>query len=107
MSSTWSSGVGKFAKKDPSHGAWGKKIKHTMKKIWNKIKHWCCKVGLCNLDKCNCDCHESPKGRSKAYYPTVKETRAKVRAKKVAVATPPPVTQGTMASRLKNLQKKD
>jgi hypothetical protein len=41
-----------------------------MKKIWNKIKHWCCKVGLCNLNKCGCDCHDKPKGRSKAYYPT-------------------------------------
>ena len=46
MSSTWSSGVGKFVKKDPNHGNW-----------WRKIKHWLCKVGLCNLDKCNCDCH--------------------------------------------------
>ncbi len=41
--STWSSGIGKFLKKDPNHGKWGK-----------KIKHWLCKVGLCNLDKCKC-----------------------------------------------------
>ena len=45
-----------------------------MKKIWKKIKHWLCKVGLCNLDKCKCNCHEHPKGRSKAYYPTAKES---------------------------------
>jgi len=43
-----------------------------MKKIWKKFKHWCCKAGLCNLDKCGCDCHDKPKGRSKAYYPTHK-----------------------------------
>lgn len=43
-----------------------------MKKIWKKFKHWCCKTGLCNLDKCGCDCHDKPKGRSKAYYPTPK-----------------------------------
>ena len=43
----WSSGVGKFVKKDPNHGWLG-----------NKIVHWLCKVGLCNLDKCKCDCHE-------------------------------------------------
>jgi len=29
-----------------------------MKKLWKKFKHWCCKVGLCNLNKCKCDCHE-------------------------------------------------
>ena len=29
-----------------------------MKKTYLKIKHWFCKVGLCNLDKCKCDCHE-------------------------------------------------
>ena len=75
--STWSSGVGKFVKKDPNHGALGKKMKHTIKKIWNKIKHWCCKVGLCNLDKCSCDCHDKPRGRSKAYFTTIKESRAK------------------------------
>jgi hypothetical protein len=50
-----------------------------MKKIWNKIKHWCCKVGLCNLDKCKCDCHGHPRGRSKAYYPTVKEKKVVVK----------------------------
>ena len=46
MSSTWSTGHGKFLKKDPNHGKWGK-----------RIKHWFCKVGLCNLNSCNCDCH--------------------------------------------------
>ena len=45
--STWSSGIGKFVKKDPNHGIW-----------WRKIKHWLCKVGLCNLDSCTCDCHK-------------------------------------------------
>ena len=53
-------------------------MKKTLKKIWNKFVHWCCKVGLCNLDKCACDCHGHPKGRSKAYYPTVK-VKAEVR----------------------------
>ena len=62
MSSTWSSGVGKFMKKDPNHGNW-----------WRKIKHWLCKVGLCNLDKCVCDCHDNPKGRSKAYFATAEK----------------------------------
>jgi len=54
-----------------------------MKKIWNKIKHWCCKVGLCNLNKCACDCHEQPKGRSKAYYPTTTHPTAKTELTKV------------------------
>tara|TARA_Y100000593_G_scaffold95087_1_gene199407 strand:+ start:4380 stop:4667 length:288 start_codon:yes stop_codon:yes gene_type:complete len=45
--STWSSGHGKFLKKDPDHGSWAR-----------KIKHWFCKVGLCNLDKCKCGCHK-------------------------------------------------
>jgi hypothetical protein len=49
--SIWSSGIGKFVKKDPKHGAW-----------LRKIKHWLCRVGLCNLDKCNCDCHDSEDG---------------------------------------------
>lgn len=30
-----------------------------LKKIYSKIRHWCCKVGLCNFDSCNCDCHEN------------------------------------------------
>tara|TARA_Y100000310_G_scaffold337327_1_gene424133 strand:+ start:68 stop:334 length:267 start_codon:yes stop_codon:yes gene_type:complete len=47
MSSTWSSGIGKFPKKDPNHGS-----------LWKKIKHWFCKVGLCNFDKCKCTCHK-------------------------------------------------
>lgn len=45
--STWSSGIGKFVKKDPDHG-W----------LWKKILHWFCKKGLCNLDKCKCHCHD-------------------------------------------------
>ena len=77
-----------------------------MKKIWKKFKHWCCKVGLCNLDKCNCNCHENPKGRSKAYYPTIKEARVKARAKKAVAATPPPIVKNPMATRLANLNKK-
>lgn len=52
--STWSSKIGKFQKKDPNHG-W----------LWEKIKHWFCKVGLCNLNKCKCGCH--CKGRSAAW----------------------------------------
>ena len=47
MSSTWSSSIGKFPKKDPNHG-----------KLWKQIKHLCCKVGLCNKHKCKCDCHK-------------------------------------------------
>ena len=62
-----------------------------MKNLWKKFKHWCCKVGLCNLDKCNCDCHETPKGRSKAYYPTVKQARAKAKAKQQKVLPLPPL----------------
>ena len=72
MSSMWSSGIGKFPKKDPDHGNW-----------WIKVRHWLCNWGLCNLDKCSCDCH--PRGRSKAYFPTlpkkaedVLETKKKV-----------------------------
>ena len=34
MSSTWSSGIGKFPKKDPNHGKWGKKIKAWWKKLF-------------------------------------------------------------------------
>lgn len=45
--SIWSSRIGKFIKKDPNYGKLGK-----------KIKHWFCKVGLCNLNKCKCDCHK-------------------------------------------------
>ena len=72
-----------------------------MKKLWKKFKHWCCKVGLCNLDECVCDCHEQPKGRSKAYFPTVKEKKIVNRgsfskgktpavAKKIVTKTPAP-----------------
>ena len=46
MSSIWSSRHGKFVKKDPNHGNW-----------WRAIKHWFCKVGLCNFDSCTCHCH--------------------------------------------------
>jgi len=65
MSSTWSSGVGKFPKKDPNHGKW-----------WRKIKHWLCSVGLCNLNKCSCDCHGDCrcKGRAAAYHECCKGT---------------------------------
>ena len=36
MSSTWSSGIGKFKKKDPDHGKWWVKIK-----VWfSKLKLW-------------------------------------------------------------------
>ena len=52
-----------------------------MKKLWKKLKHWCCKVGLCNLDKCNCDCHDHPKGRSKAYYSSLPPKKEKVALK--------------------------
>ena len=43
---TWSSGIGKFVKKDPNHGIW-----------WKKIKNWWCSAGLCNLDKCESTIH--------------------------------------------------
>ena len=43
----WSSRHGKFLKKDPDHGKWGR-----------KIKHWFCSIGLCNLDKCESDHHK-------------------------------------------------
>jgi len=37
-------------------------MKKKLKKIYLKIKHWCCKVGLCNFDSCRCDCHkDAPK----------------------------------------------
>ena len=40
--------------KDPEkYGSWTRAIK----KWWKKFKHWLCKVGLCNFDKCKCDCH--------------------------------------------------
>ena len=53
---TWSSGIGKFVKKDPDHGKW-----------WKAIKKWLNKIGLlkdhkrdipnncCNKD---CGCHK-------------------------------------------------
>ncbi len=31
----WSSGIGKFPKKDPNHGSWAKKIKAWWKKLFN------------------------------------------------------------------------
>ena len=40
--STWSSGIGKFKKKDPDHG-W----------LWKKIRDWACGVGLCNFESCS------------------------------------------------------
>ena len=33
------------------------RILKVLKSVWKKIKHWCCKVGLCNLDKCQNDIH--------------------------------------------------
>ncbi len=54
MSSTWSSGIGKFHKKDPDHGKWWKKIK----KWAEAFRHWCCKTGLCRIDICKCVCHK-------------------------------------------------
>jgi hypothetical protein len=51
--STWSSGMGKSVKKDPEHGEWARKIEGW----WKKFRHWLCDVGLCNLDKCKCNCH--------------------------------------------------
>ena len=69
MSSTWSSGVGKFVKKDPEHG-----------NLWRRLKHWVCKVGLCNFDKCKCDCHD--KGDDKKEGETQEEgPKPKVRKK--------------------------
>jgi hypothetical protein len=53
----WSSRHGKFSKKDPNHGLLGKKIKNYLSRNWARFVHWCCKVGLCNLDKCKCKCH--------------------------------------------------
>ena len=35
MSSTWSSGIGKFKKKDPDHGKWWRAIKNWFNKLWN------------------------------------------------------------------------
>ena len=39
MSSTWSSEIGKFPKKDPDHGSWTRKIKHWFRKL---TKGKCC-----------------------------------------------------------------
>jgi hypothetical protein len=50
-----------------------------LKKIYLKIRHWCCKVGLCNLDSCGCDCHENtPKTTvtSNAFKPHLNEVLA-------------------------------
>ena len=45
--------------KDPEkYGAWTRAIKAWLKKIFNKARHWVCKVGLCTLDKCGCLCHK-------------------------------------------------
>ena len=59
MSSTWSSCLCKFKKKDPNHGKW-----------WKAIKRWLCKIGLYQNDKCDCSC----KGRSAAYNHCCKGT---------------------------------
>ena len=46
---TWSSSIGKFKKKDPSHG-----------RLWKKIRNWWCGVGLCNMNTCsNKEYHQS------------------------------------------------
>ena len=55
----WSSRHGKFKKRDPDHGWLGKKIA----RAWNKFKHWFCNVGLCNINKCKCFCHEKNEDR--------------------------------------------
>jgi len=34
------------------------KARKTNKRMWQKINHWFCKIGLCNLDKCKCACHQ-------------------------------------------------
>ena len=47
MSSTWSSGIGKFPKKDPKHGSWGRKIKHWFRKLTGK----CCGGGCSTKGK--------------------------------------------------------
>ena len=54
MSSTWSSGVGKFPKKDPDHGSWGRKIKGWFESL-----------------KCKCKC--ACKGRSAAWNDCTKK----------------------------------
>ncbi len=44
--------------KDPEkYGAWTRAIKAWLKKVFNKARHWACKVGLCTLNKCGCNCH--------------------------------------------------
>ena len=48
--------------KDPEkHGAWTRAIKAWLKKAFDKARHWCCGVGLCNMDKCKCKCHNDSK----------------------------------------------
>jgi ATP-dependent Clp endopeptidase proteolytic subunit ClpP len=45
--------------KDPEkYGVWTKAIKALLKKVLNKARHWICKVGMCTLDKCGCECHK-------------------------------------------------
>ena len=45
--------------KDPEkYGVWTRAIKAWLKKTLEKARHWCCKVGLCNLAKCKCKCHK-------------------------------------------------
>ena len=78
-----------------------------MKNLWKKFRHWCCKVGLCNLNKCNCDCHKSPKRRSKAYYPTIKETRSKKAKVKKAASVAKSPAKNSVTARLVNLKKKN
>jgi|LULM01.1.fsa_nt_gb hypothetical protein len=50
--------------KDPEkYGAWTRAIKSWLKKTWKKIKHWTCKVGLCNIETCKCFCHTKEKNK--------------------------------------------
>ena len=63
-------------KNPKEYGSWTRAIKGW----WKRFKHWLCKVGLCNFDKCKCDCHceDKPEGRSKAYYPTPSKAKSVV-----------------------------
>ena len=69
------------------YGSWTRAIKAW----WKKFKHWLCKVGICNLDKCKCDCHcgDKPEGRSKAYYPTAVNPGPEKPPTKAAQHSPP------------------
>jgi len=76
MSSTWSSGIGKFKKKDPDHGKWWKKIKHLLYALGYPKKKCCGDEG------CGCKAKLEQKAAPKALVqavakevkPTVKST---------------------------------